>query len=391
MVARLRSSHVVRWAAVGVLGFVVQSVVLWTLVRLVLMPLPVATALAVASAVVHNYCWHERWTWADRSARGALERIVRFGKFCGVAGFLSVLGNAWLTTMVASWWDDSILIANLTAVLTLAVANWLLADSFVFAPRAGAALVIALMCPTLALGAELRHETVAAWERAVQETEARMAIELSRSAQTGSVLWPMDQKAVLEGNVHVESLASGDDPPDGTLHHWRASIHIPGVTLDQVLAELQSADASRHVQADVLEWRLLAKHGDAMRVFLRMRREEVVTVVYNSEHDVRYRRHGPAMASSRSASLRIAEVRDAGTRDEREQPVGNDRGFLWRMNSYWRYQERADGVLVQVESMTLSRAVPVWLSPVATPIIKRIARESLVRTLEAVRTRMGPK
>ena len=79
------------------------------------------------------------------------------------------------------------------------------------------------------------------------------------------------------------------------------------------------------------------------------------------------------LTTSRSVATRIAEV------------GGGDRGFLWRLNSYWAYRQVPDGVVVELESVSLSRSVPGVLKPVAGPIISRIARESMVRTLVALR------
>ena len=96
-----------------------------------------------------------------------------------------------------------------------------------------------------------------------------------------------------------------------------------------------------------------------------------MTATYDTEHDVRFTRLSPPSATSRSVSTSIAEV------------GGSDRGFLWRLNSYWRYQQMPDGVLVDMESLSLSRNVPAIVRPVALPIVNRVARESMVRTLTA--------
>jgi len=79
----------------------------------------------------------------------------------------------------------------------------------------------------------------------------------------------------------------------------------------------------------------------------------------------------------------------AGTPREREKAPGDDNGFLWRLNAYWRYEQMGSGVMVEVESLTLSRNVPFLLAPIAKPIISRIARETLERTLSSVRGRFA--
>ena len=113
----------------------------------------------------------------------------------------------------------------------------------------------------------------------------------------------------------------------------------------------------------------------------KVRRRSVVTVHYNTEHQVEYRRHGTGRASSRSVATRIAELEDVGSAAEREKPIGRDRGFLWRLNAYWRYQEVAGGVIVECESVTLSRGIPAVVRWMVRPIINRTARSVLSETL----------
>jgi hypothetical protein len=126
-------------------------------------------------------------------------------------------------------------------------------------------------------------------------------------------------------------------------------------------------------QEDVLESRVLARSGDTLCVYLKLVRKTVITVTYDTEHQVTFARHSPRLATSRSVSTKIAES------------DGRDRGFLWRLNSYWRYAQVGNDVRVEVESLSLSRDVPMVLRPVAGPIINRIARESMLRTLQAIK------
>ena len=79
------------------------------------------------------------------------------------------------------------------------------------------------------------------------------------------------------------------------------------------------------------------------------------------------------MVTSRSVATRIVES------------GGGDREFLWRLHSYWRYTQVGSDVRVDLESLSLSRSVPRVARPVARPVIDRIARESLARTLDSVK------
>jgi hypothetical protein len=78
-------------------------------------------------------------------------------------------------------------------------------------------------------------------------------------------------------------------------------------------------------------------------------------------------------------------VDHAGKPDERVLPPGHDSGFLWKLYSYWRFQERDGGVYVECEAISLTRAVPAGLGWVIQPIITSLPRESLANTLRETR------
>jgi hypothetical protein len=111
----------------------------------------------------------------------------------------------------------------------------------------------------------------------------------------------------------------------------------------------------------------------------------VITVHYNTEHDVEYRTIDATHASSRSMATKIAELANAGTPTEREKKPGEDRGFLWRLNAYWRYEQVPGGVLIECESISLSRSIPFALRLFVTRAVTGIARESLEKTLRGLR------
>ena len=151
-----------------------------------------------------------------------------------------------------------------------------------------------------------------------------------------------------------------------------------GVTVDRLLRSLMHP-GTPPPQQDVLEARVLGRSADALHVYLKLVRRTILTVTYETEHTMTFRRHSETLATSRSVATRIAEL------------DGRDRGFLWRLNSYWRYVQVGDDVRVDLESLSLSREVPAILRPAAGPVISRIARESLTRTLEALRRHLaGP-
>lgn len=147
---------------------------------------------------------------------------------------------------------------------------------------------------------------------------------------------------------------------------------IPGVTLDEVLYRLQNP-GTPPPQEDVVSSRVLARADNCLRVNIGLARHAIVTVSYDTEHEMRFHRWTPRLATARSVATRI------------EEAGGTDHGLLWRLHSYWRYDAIDGGVLVELQSLTLSRDVPSLIRPIAAPLLTRIARESVSRTLEAMR------
>jgi hypothetical protein len=249
---------------------------------------------------------------------------------------------------------------------------------------------------------ELTPPTLRAWKRYVATVEARIDRELQDASRflaldrDGGAARAATRTALRTGTVVVRNVAGqGDDGhgvevPDGTIHHWRGAVFVPGATVDDVLHAVADPTGARaHTQEDVLEARVLSRSANGLRLFLKLQRRVIVSATFNTEHDVRYRTHGPGRASSRSVATRIAEVVNVGESDEYERPIGVDRGFLWGLNSYWRYEAVPGGVVVELESVTLSRAVPWGVGAVVRPLVDRVARESLTRTLVALRARFA--
>ena len=178
--------------------------------------------------------------------------------------------------------------------------------------------------------------------------------------------------------------------PKGAIHHWVGAILVPNAALDDVLDGLQYDILPHEMQEDVLDSRVLARDGDTLQLYLKVKREvAVVSAQYNTEHAVEYVRPGAGRAWSRSTATRIAELDDPGSPREREKPIGNDRGFLWRMNLHWRYVQVDGGVLVECEALTLSRSIPFLMRWFIAPIVNRESRSAIADTLEAVADEFG--
>jgi hypothetical protein len=189
------------------------------------------------------------------------------------------------------------------------------------------------------------------------------------------------------GEVVIEK--QGSTPSNvagGLVHDWIGAVLIPKVTVAQVLALVQDYDHStRYYSPDVTQSRLVSRSGDDFKVFLRLKKHKVITVVLDTEYDVHYARLDPAHEFSLSRSTRVSEIADPGTPDERTLPAGKDHGFMWRLNSYWAFEQVEDDVLVECEAISLTRDIPSGLGWMIGPFVNSIPRESLEFTLDATR------
>ena len=108
-------------------------------------------------------------------------------------------------------------------------------------------------------------------------------------------------------------------------------------------------------------------------------------MLFRSQFDVHHHVLDSRREYSDSISTRIAQVENAGQPNEHELPPGQDGGYLWRLNSYWRYLDSGRGVYVQCEAISLTRDIPAGLGWLIGPMVESVPRESLEFTLQSTR------
>jgi hypothetical protein len=243
--------------------------------------------------------------------------------------------------------------------------------------------------PQSATTVQLKRQTLEAFAAYIRDAEEVMEQHLRESAP---FLWSDGSseiaRQVLAGRV-VAQFWSGQAPirvPNGLVHDWIGSAFIPGVNLEKTLALIQDYDHHHEVyQPEVIASRLTSHRGDNFQIYLRLLKKKIITVVLDTDHDVHYRSLDPTRSLCRSYTTRIAEVENAGAANEQVLPPDTGHGFLWRLYSYWRFQEREGGVSVECRAISLTRDVPLGLGWMVEPIIQKLPKESLIHTLEATR------
>jgi hypothetical protein len=245
--------------------------------------------------------------------------------------------------------------------------------------------------------ADFAPKATAAFNRYVELTEARIDEEKSGrrpflwidrlpAGQRGEASDRLRRGEIVVGRLETRDAGRLIEFPDSLCHHWVATVVAPGVGLSRAVTLMQAYDRYPEIyRPSIRRSRILARSGDRFGVYLQLSMTKIVTVVLNTEYDVRYIPVAPKRVQVRSASTRIAEVREAGTVEEREKPVGRDRGFLWRFNNYCALDERDEGTYIQCESVSLSRDIPTGFGWIVGPFVTSIPRESLEFTLGTMR------
>jgi hypothetical protein len=269
-------------------------------------------------------------------------------------------------------------------------------------PSQWLAILLALQIPAAPPGevtnVELQPATVQAFNRYVQLTEARINQEVSTPDKFLYVDgYPPERRsqalaALQRGEVLMERLRTTDrsgqtiEAPGGLIHHWLGVVFVPGATLQQTLALMEDYNHHQDVyRPEVVRSRLLSRQDSDFKIFYRLRKKKVITVTLDTNHDVHYFPVDSKHWYSRSYSTRIAEVVGADTPDEREKPVGQDGGFLWRINSYWKFEEKDGGVYIECESISLTRDIPRGLGWLIKPFVTGIPKDSLLMTMDSTR------
>lgn len=257
-------------------------------------------------------------------------------------------------------------------------------------------LCAAAWCST-ARAAELKQKTSTAFDRYVAATEARFANEL-RPGGPFLYIDAMNPDAkrqaydqLKNGEILVQKLETkapgvSADVPDGMVHHWVGLIFIPGVTLAKTLPIVKDYDRRAELyKPDVSASRTLAHNGDDFKMFLRLHQKRFTTVDFNTTYDVHWGSVDATKVYSNSISSRIAEVKDPDKPDGEELPVGTGHGYLWRLNTYWRFEEKDGGVYLQCEALSLTRDMPTGLGWLLKPLVTAIPKQSLNRALGQTR------
>lgn len=235
------------------------------------------------------------------------------------------------------------------------------------------------------LNIKLDPKTIAAFDEYVNAAEPILAKPAFRIDAS-----PAERTRVLTGQIAIESLLGvhGKSVRGGLVHDWAGTVFIPNHTPTEVIAQLRDYEHHSSLFPEVVNGKVLSANGNNLKVFLRIRKKNILTVNLNTEYDVNLKRSGNDLLLW-SHSTKVAEVDNADGPREHELPVGEDHGFLWRINAYWLARAVDGGSLVECRSISLSRDVPTGFGAIIRPFIRDLPRQSLDTMLTALKQKLS--
>ena len=215
---------------------------------------------------------------------------------------------------------------------------------------------------------------------------AKVENRLAREHLSPTFIYPENRARLRSGELIIEQLtpAGGDNLPSALLHDWRGTAFVPGATVPDFERLMEDFNAyPQHYAPQVISARVLSRQGEHFNVLMRVRQQHVITVVMDTKYDVDFLRLDGLHGYSISRSKQIDEIASPGTRDKYALSPGAAHGFLWRLNTYWSYAQQDGGLLIQIESVSLTRSIPAGLGWAIGPFVESVPRNSLEFTLQS--------
>jgi hypothetical protein len=236
--------------------------------------------------------------------------------------------------------------------------------------------------------AEPAPAAVSTFNSYVQELEERLA---QQHRSQNSFLAPaasavQGEIRLRSGELIVENLtpSTGEVFSGAMLHHWRGTAFAPGAKVADFERVMKDFSAyPQHFSPQVLRAKVLGRQGNCLQAAMRVRQQHVLTVVMDTTYDIAFAQLDAQHGYSISRSTQISEIDSPGAAAEHALNASQEHGFLWRLNTYWSYEERDGGLYMQIETISLTRSIPTGLGWAVRPFVESVPRESLEFTLRS--------
>jgi len=248
--------------------------------------------------------------------------------------------------------------------------------------------LLLLAAAPMSLTAEPKPAALSAFNSYISAVESRLAQQHRSPNGFLAPISPAEQSEMRlrKGELIIEQITPPTpvDMPGAMLHHWRGTAFAPGATAADFERLMKNFNAyPQKYTPQVLQTKILSQQGDHFQITMRVRQKHILTVVMDTAYDVNFARPDATHGYSISRSTQISEIDSPGTDHERTLSASEEHGYLWRLYTYWSYEERDGGLYMQIESVSLTRSIPTGLGWAIGPFVSSVPRESLEFTLRS--------
>jgi hypothetical protein len=235
---------------------------------------------------------------------------------------------------------------------------------------------------------QLQPDTLAAWNDYIYGAKSRM----KERAKPGAYFLWMDEDAtraakVKKGEIVAAPVDKENNPlqvPSGLIHHWIGAGFVPNSTLKDVFAVVNDYQRYKDIyQPSVIESKLISRNETEGRFNLLLQsKSHFVKTAFDGEYSSQDVQLDPKRWYGFSTTTNIQEIQHYRQANQTKLPPGQGSGIIWRLFSVNRFEERDGGVYVELEALLLSREIPNGLHWLVDPIVRRVAKSSLVTSLQ---------
>ncbi len=255
-------------------------------------------------------------------------------------------------------------------------------------------LLILLAAVAWSYAAELDQRALVAWQNYIAGVTVRMEERLNGKSP---FLWadedPM-RRQQLDANQIVISPLGNSHPlsvPHGLIHHWIGAVFIPGATIEDLAAVVNDYGGYSEIYRPTLvKAELLDSTSDEQKFsILWVQRVLLVTAAFYTELDSKYFELNSRQGYMTLFATRVQQIEHYGEKKEQRLAPDEGSGYLWRLVSFARFEERDGGLYLELEVMGLSKDFPGSLRLLLKPVIDHVPRQALATKLDQTRQAIG--
>ena len=260
--------------------------------------------------------------------------------------------------------------------------------------RRGLAILVLLAFPTMSNASALKHETLNAWDDYLRTVNLR----LHRSLGTGDPFLrieeePRQSQRVRQGEILISPARERGSLKvhDGLIHDWIGAVFIPSVRINDVFTVLHDYDRYKDFyKPTIIESTLLGRTGEEYEFSMAgLKRVLFETIVLEGRFESHCSRLDGRRRYCISYSTRVQEIKDYGQPNQHKLPIGEGHGYIWRLYSLTKFEERDGGVYIEVEAIALSRDISALVRWFTKRVVERVSRDSMSTILQRTREAVG--